>query len=107
VIFRLKKLKRRKKTIEISLYLLFRRSPSNLFNRPCWDIFLQLYLFLASSLLSLPLIFLQPPPIPDISFVIAYSLELYSVSSLVVKDFRVAPPSPGFDSPRERIFRLS
>jgi hypothetical protein len=27
-------------------------------------------------------------------------------SSLVVKDFRVAPPSPGFDSPRERIFRL-
>jgi hypothetical protein len=27
-------------------------------------------------------------------------------SSLVVEDFRVAPPSPGFDSPRERIFRL-
>jgi hypothetical protein len=29
-----------------------------------------------------------------------------SVGSLVVKNFRVAPPSPGFDSPRERIFRL-
>ncbi|PWZ07033.1 hypothetical protein Zm00014a_016906 [Zea mays] len=27
-------------------------------------------------------------------------------SSLVVKDFQVAPPSPGFDSPRKRIFRL-
>jgi hypothetical protein len=27
-------------------------------------------------------------------------------SSLVVEDFRVAPPSPRFDSPRERIFKL-
>jgi hypothetical protein len=27
-------------------------------------------------------------------------------SSLVVKDFRVAPPSPRFDFPRERISRL-
>jgi hypothetical protein len=28
-------------------------------------------------------------------------------SSLVVKDFRVAPPSPGLDFSRERIFRHS
>jgi hypothetical protein len=44
-------------------------------------------------------------------FFVPISLSFYfnsceRVSSLVVKDFRVAPPSPGFDSPRERIFRL-
>ncbi|PWZ19426.1 hypothetical protein Zm00014a_038597 [Zea mays] len=34
------------------------------------------------------------------------NLRCERASSLAVKDFRVAPPSPGFDSYRERIFRL-
>jgi hypothetical protein len=33
-------------------------------------------------------------------------VSLTMMVSLAVKDFRVAPPSPGFDSYQERIFRL-
>ncbi|AQK87765.1 F-box protein [Zea mays] len=44
------------------------------------------------------------------SFHLIFRFLLYHTgeraSSLAVKDFRVAPPSPEFDSYRERIFRL-
>jgi hypothetical protein len=63
-------------------------------------------------------IWLQPGPRPRwprpnirpwslVIYVTIISVEgCERASSLAVKDFRVAPPSPGLDSYREQIFRL-